>query len=129
MLPGFSKGHLASLALLMLFPWQVCPSLYLELKAAFMSSTHEQAEGAGPTAPSCPWGVVKCRFLGPAPFNSARITHFIHCTLSIHLGEWRPKELACGAQGDTAKCPDFLIPSPVFTKLLLSLEGAAGQPL
>lgn len=95
---------------------------------------------AGPAAPRSPRGVVKCIFPGPAPSNPAsvglkeaqlgwRLTHFTHCTVSIPMGKQRPKELTGGAQGATAKCPGFLVPSPVLTRLLWSLEAASGQPL
>lgn len=65
----FPTSHLGSLALLTLFPRQACPSLYLELKEASVSSAHEQAEGAGPATSCSPLGLVKMQIPGPCPLR------------------------------------------------------------
>lgn len=65
----FPKGHLDSLALLMLFPLQACPSLSRELKETFVSSPCEQTESAGPAATCPPWNLVKMQILGPCPLR------------------------------------------------------------
>lgn len=85
-------------------------------------------------------GCGKMQIPGPCPLQfcfspseggTARLgNHSFHSLHTLHsYGEIEAHRADMWAQGDTAECPDFLIPSPVLTTLLLSLEGASGQPL